>query len=239
MRRYPVWSYFAATAAMLCVLIALFLTAFRLTVFDRGFIDREMRKFHVAESVGMSQDGLMDLYDEVLKYLEGKRFDLELTVERNGQRVEAFHERELLHMVDVEALFRAGFRLLYAACGIGAALILLLCLWKHNGRRIWKVMLRGFLAASGIFFAALAVVALAIVIDFDHTFILFHQIFFTNDLWQLDYRTDLLMNIVPETFSYDVAVRTILYFAAVFVPLLIAGAVGFWRDRVRIRAEKA
>ena len=142
-------------------------------------------------------------------------------------------------MVDVEALFRAGFRLLDAVCLAGAALVAVLCLWKKDGQRIWKVMLRGFLIASGLFFAAVAVVAAAILIDFDSTFILFHQIFFTNDLWQLDYRTDLLMNIVPEAFSYDVAMQTILYFAAVFVPLLIAGVIGLHKDRAGSRTIKA
>lgn len=231
MRKYPVWSYFVASLAMLCLLIVLFLTAFQLTVFDRGFIDREMRKYGVAERTGMTQEGLMELYDEVLKYLENRREDLDITVVRNGQTMEAFHERELLHMVDVEALFRAGFRLRDICAVLGVGLTLFLCLYRYRGARIRGILLRGFLIASGLFFVAVAVVGIGIAVNFDAAFILFHRILFSNDLWQLDYATDLLMNIVPETFSHDVAVRTIVYFMIVFVPALIAGIVGFVRGR--------
>ena len=61
------------------------------------------------------------------------------------------------------------------------------------------------------------------LIDFDTTFTLFHRLFFNNDLRILDYRTDLLMNIVPESFSYDVALRTILYCGGAWALLLLSG----------------
>ena len=98
-------------------------------------------------------------------------------------------------------------------------LLIVLCVVKKQG----GVFFRAFLIASGVFVALVAAVGLAILIDFDTTFTLFHQIFFNNDLWQLDYRTDLLMNIVPESFSYDVALRTILYFGIAWIVLLMIG----------------
>ena len=218
MKKYPAWSYAASIAAMFLLLLVMLLTAFQCTVFDRGFIDSEMQKFGVAERIGMDQESLMELYDEVLKYLEDERGDLDITVVRNGETMKAFNEREILHMVDVEALFRGGFWLR----NVGAILCLLLivlCVVKKQG----GVFFRAFLIASGVFVALVAAVGLAILIDFDTTFTLFHQIFFNNDLWQLDYRTDLLMNIVPESFSYDVALRTILYFGIAWIVLLMIG----------------
>ena len=218
MKKYPVWAHLAAVAAMLCLLVVMLLTAFSCTVFDRGFIDREMKKFQVADRIGMNQESLMELYDEVLKYLEDERDDLDITVTRDGTEMKAFNEKEILHMVDVEALFRGGFWLRYICAVLGLALILLCVFTKQGG-----ALFRGFCIASGVFVALVAGVGLAVLIDFDTTFTLFHRLFFNNDLWILDYRTDLLMNIVPESFSYDVALRTILYFGGAWALLLLSG----------------
>ena len=57
------------------------------------------------------------------------------------------------------------------------------------------------------FFTILALLAGIISTDFSKYFIIFHKIFFTNDLWILDPATDLLINIVPEPFFVDTAVR--------------------------------
>ena len=39
------------------------------------------------------------------------------------------------------------------------------------------------------------------------------------------------MNIVPETFSQDVAIRTIITFAAIWIPLLIVSVVLFIKKK--------
>ena len=230
MRKYPVWAYIAGIAAGMCLLIVLFLTVFQCTVFNRSFVSREMEKYGVADRIGMTQDGLMELYDEVLKYLEDQRDDLMIQVERIGVQTQAFYEKEILHMVDVKALFRGGFLLRDTAAVVGVVLIVLLLTVKSKGQRIGKVLIPGFVIASVVFFAAAAVLGTAIAVDFDRAFILFHKIFFNNDLWQLNYATDLLMNIVPETFSHDVIVRTLLWFAAIFVPLFGGGIYSLIRE---------
>lgn len=52
-----------------------------------------------------------------------------------------------------------------------------------------------------------AVLAAVISTDFTKYFVIFHKIFFDNDLWILDPATDLLINIVPEPFFMDTAAR--------------------------------
>lgn len=220
MKKHPVWAKTAAFIAGFLFLIVLFLTCFQLTIFNRGFVSREMKKYGVAERIGMTDEALDGLYDEMLKYLEGKRGDLNIRVVRYGQETDAFYEKELLHMVDVEGLFHNGFLLRNALAGVTAVLIMILFVKKQQ-----KPLYGGFLAASGFFTVAVGALAYLLTRDFDRTFIRFHEIFFDNDLWQLDYATDLLMNIVPETFSRDVAIRTVVVFVAVWIPLLVASAV--------------
>ena len=62
-------------------------------------------------------------------------------------------------------------------------------------------------AGTVLFLGVTALLAGIISTDFTKYFIIFHKIFFTNDLWQLDPRTDLLINIVPEPFFMDTAAR--------------------------------
>ncbi len=37
---------------------------------------------------------------------------------------------------------------------------------------------------------------------FDKAFVLFHQVFFDNDDWMFDYRTDPIISFLPETFFF-------------------------------------
>lgn len=66
--------------------------------------------------------------------------------------------------------------------------------------------------------ACLAVLAAIISTDFSKYFVVFHHIFFKNDLWILNPETDMLINIVPEGFFLDTAARIAgLYGALVLV----------------------
>ena len=84
---------------------------------------------------------------------------------------------------------------------------------------------------TGLFFAMLCVLGLVISTDFTKYFVIFHHIFFNNDLWLLDPATDLLINIVPEPFFVDTA----SYIALVFG---ISVAVIFGVSRWWLRREK-
>ena len=64
-----------------------------------------------------------------------------------------------------------------------------------------------------VFFVLIAALTTIISTDFTKYFILFHKIFFNNDLWILDPSTDLLINIVPEPFFMDTAFRIADVFA--------------------------
>ena len=233
MKKTSGWAVAASVIAMLLLLVGLLLTCFMRTVFDRSFVDREMQKYGVAESIGMDQKSLMELYDELLKYLEGRRDNLDITVTRYGVEQPAFHEKELLHMVDVEVLFHKCLLIRNIGVPVGLLLVLAVMLIRHKNpdgsvSSNREALRKGFRWATGIFFGAVAVLAIAIIVDFDDAFILFHRLLFTNDLWQLNYNTDLLMNIVPEKFSHDVALRTVVYFAIAFTALV--GLIGIhWK----------
>ena len=65
--------------------------------------------------------------------------------------------------------------------------------------------------------------------DFSKYFIVFHKIFFNNDLWVLDPRTDMLINIVPEGFFFDTAARIALVFAVIVGMFFVGNLVLYKR----------
>jgi integral membrane protein (TIGR01906 family) len=77
------------------------------------------------------------------------------------------------------------------------------------GRKKQKGRLRRF-AVYGIAIAAAGITPVIILIilmniDFYKYFTVFHEIFFTNDLWLLDPAADRLINIFPQDFFTDMA----------------------------------
>lgn len=48
--------------------------------------------------------------------------------------------------------------------------------------------------------------------DFNKYFTYFHLIFFSNDLWQLDPRTDLMIQMLPENFFSSMALNIVITF---------------------------
>ena len=47
----------------------------------------------------------------------------------------------------------------------------------------------------------------ALIVDFNTAFTVFHEIFFTNDLWLFDPAEDYMIRMLPEGFFYDMALR--------------------------------
>ena len=101
-------------------------------------------------------------------------------------------------MVDVQNLFLGAIKLRE-----GAALLALLCgaylLLKEEGQLLLRMLQWGI----GLFIGGMAGLAALISTDFTKYFTTFHHIFFDNDDWLLDPKTDLLINIVPEGFFRD------------------------------------
>lgn len=169
-----------------------------------GYYEKEYAKYNVTEAVHMEMDDLLAVTHEMMAYLRGDRADLHVPTIVDGQPREFFNEREIAHMEDVRGLFLAAITIRrLCLIGIAAGIILLVAL-KADLRR---VLPKDICAGTLLFFSILSALALIISTNFTKYFIIFHEIFFNNDLWILDPSTDLLINIVPEPFFVDTAAR--------------------------------
>ena len=220
----------------LTLLITLFFTALQLAIFDLDYMEAECRKLSTAERLGMEDEDLSSLFIETLRYLEDERPDLVIQTVVNGESREAFNEQEKLHMVDVKGLFMAGFRI-RNVCAAASAALLILYFLLYRGRDAVRLLMKALVITWGICILLIGATVLLLATHFDEGFILFHQIFFRNDLWLMDPATSLMINMVPEEFFFDMAMRIGLF---VLIPILIIliGATVCWGQLAARRKAK-
>lgn len=212
--------YILGILTAFCLMIILLITSVEaVTYWTPGFYEKEYAKYGVTEDVHMEMDDLLDVTHEMMSFLRGNREDLHVMTVVNGQPREFFNEREIAHMEDVKGLF-IGALLLRRICLLtAAASLVIMFLLKGKAK---SILPKTLCIGTGLFFAVLLVLAGIISTDFSKYFIVFHHIFFNNDLWILDPATDLLINIVPEPFFMDTAARIGITYGISVVVLFLA-----------------
>lgn len=223
-------TYAAGIFTAFWLIIAFLITSVEaVTYWTPGYYEKEYTKYQVLNDLPeMTMDDLLDVTDEMMAFLRGKRENLHVYTTMGGEYREFFNDREIAHMEDVRGLF-VGALVLRRICII-TAFVCVALLWLLKAD-IALVVPRSVCWGTGLFFAMLCVLGLVISTDFTKYFVIFHHIFFNNDLWLLDPATDLLINIVPEPFFVDTA----SYIALVFG---ISVAVIFGVSRWWLRREK-
>ena len=194
-------------------MIVLFITSVEAVVYwTPGYFEKEYTKYNVLDSLpAMTMDDLLHVTDEMMDYLRGDREDLHVETTMGGQQREFFNEREIAHMEDVQVLFLKAMSI-RTVCLV--LTVLLLAFMAATKARMRKVLPPSLCMGTGLFFGLITALGLIISTDFSRYFIMFHHIFFTNDLWILDPSTDMLINIVPEGFFMDTAARIALLFGS-------------------------
>ena len=213
-----------------CLMIILFITSVEAVVYwTPGYFEKEYAKYNVLDSLpSMTMDDLLHVTDEMMDYLRGDRDDLHVTTTMGGEQREFFNEREIAHMEDVRSLFLKALSIRRICLVLGAGLLILMAATKA---RMGRVLPPFLCMGTGLFFALITVLGLIISTDFTKYFIMFHHIFFTNDLWILDPATDMLINIVPEGFFMDTAGPLALLFGS--LSLILFGVCLFLTIRNR------
>ena len=208
----------AGIVTAFCLMIILFITSVEAVVYwTPGYFEKEYAKYNVLDSLpSMTMDDLLHVTDEMMDYLRGDRDDLHVTTTMGGEQREFFNEREIAHMEDVRSLFLKALSIRRICLVLGAGLLILMAATKA---RMGRVLPPFLCMGTGLFFALITVLGLIISTDFTKYFIMFHHIFFTNDLWILDPATDMLINIVPEGFFMDTAARIALLFGSLSLVL--------------------
>ena len=130
--------------------------------------------------------------DRIMGYLNYRYDNLEFGVNETDDSV-IMRDTEISHMVDVKNLY-TGLRLV-ALASLIIAVSLSYILYIKDREELYKTYKYMFIGPV----VFIVFVGGAMVIDFDRAFTVFHQLFFTNDDWQL-YSTDVLILLLPQNF---------------------------------------
>jgi len=216
---------------------------------DRSFFAREYEKLGVHEYVGMNEADLARVTEALLVYLsEPNPVKVEgvLEVEASvfGEWRPFLNEREIAHMVDVRWIFQLGLWLCAGAAGVmcGLLLFLAVCLWRRRGDGVWAGILRsvlaGFWVGSGAALGFLVFLTLWACWDFNGFWTMVHLVLFSNDLWLLDPREDLLIRIMQGELYFNMSIRIVVWAGLIW--LGISGGMGlghFFLRRKSLRSQ--
>lgn len=178
---------------------------------NRSFYDEQYRKNGTAEHIGIRHQDLMVVTDNLLSYMTNQREDLEMQFGVKGEIREIFDEREKLHMVDVLNLYMGVIHVaigITAAIGAGLFYVIKADGW-HTARSTLNKKYMGAALGLGIF---CLVFGLLVVTNFQWFWTHFHYVFFTNDLWMLDPRISIMINMFPLNFFYAMVTRILIVF---------------------------
>ncbi|SRR6266540_539459 len=175
---------------------------------SEGFYLSEFAKYRVGAVSGLANPELQQVAQAFIEYFQAPPGRMDRAVSLPDREGPLFNDRELTHMVDVQALMHRIFQIWTVAL-IAIVLTAPLIVLSHTPTGAHA------LARAGLIGGALAVVviglaALASLVDFSALFTQFHFLSFSNDLWMLDPRRDHLIQLFPLGFFFDAALRIAL-----------------------------
>lgn len=188
----------SAALALAVSLILLAASVYLLGTND-ALMYRLMERHAPPQATGLPAAEYPGVVQMITGYLRGETAQFQYTYALGSAECRAFNEKEQRHMADVQGLFHLARRVLVFG-GMALLPLLGLSLWRGG-----RSLLRGIRNGLTVVLALVGIVAIWAAADFDSLFILFHQMAFTNDLWWLDPRTDLLIRLMPTDFFVSYA----------------------------------
>lgn len=186
------------------IVISLFLisTNVRLVIQNPALYSYGFSKYDIPSHAGIELPELISVGRQIREYFNNKEEFLNVTAKRFGTPVlNLYNSREILHMKDVKFLVKGTYRI-QELSGLIIALFTIYGLVTDK---------RSFFSRVGVYCLSAGLITLAVVslagiislVGFEQAFIVFHKISFTNDLWQLNPHTDMLLIMFPQGFFFD------------------------------------
>lgn len=190
--------------------LTLLVLSLEFNTYNKSYYLDSYKKYGVLETTGISIDELELITEDLIDYIKGKG---------GNELLDAhFNEREVLHMEDVVQLFDYAHIIKYVSIILSISIIVYFIVNKMYLYLAKTLSLGLFLNHAIIFFLIILVST-----NFNKYFTIFHEIFFSNDLWILNPRTDLMIQMLPEPFFSTIGLRIGLLFLMFLSIIQIGG----------------
>lgn len=203
----------------MAVPVALITTNIRVAVSEQAVYDYSVRNYGASEASGIPEGELLRANGEIQHYLTADDAGPLAIKVRNNRGVAGplFNAREAAHMADVRDLVQVLFAVqIISVAAVLSLAVVMLEIWPP--RVLAMAMLCAALLTGGILGAA----GLLVASGFDSAWTQFHVLAFSNDFWQLDPRTDHLIQMFPEAFWQKIT--TLIVMSTLLEALLMLGA---------------
>lgn len=187
-------------AFILLIPLALITTTIRVAISETAVYDYAVRNYGAEKASGIPEAELLAANQEIRDYLvqpDSGPLAPKVT-NQAGETGSLFNAKETAHMADVRSLVQFMFKVQVLAVAFMLTLaVVMVVLWPI--RALAAAALYGALLTL----AVLGLTGIAAASGFDAAWSQFHGIAFTNDLWELNPRTDHLIQMYPEAFWFD------------------------------------
>ena len=221
--------WFAGIILGFSIIAALLITSFEIAMYsDFDVYRQEYEKYDVLSELDMTMDDVMYVTHEMMDYLRGEGDTLSVMTTVEGKEQDFFNEQDRFHMGEVRDLFIGGLNIRLGSCAAAVLCVLFLLFTRAD---IKKIIPRSYRIALGVTGAAVLLIGIAAVVDFNAVFVQFHHIFFDNDLWIFDPAEDYMIRMLPEGLFYDMVMRIGAIFVAGLAVLLVLSFIPKILDR--------
>lgn len=189
--------------------------SFEMITFSDWIYELNWERNNIIYKTNLDKEQLNSASDQIKDYFKNDQEKIEISLQQPGITVSnLFNQKEIDHMVDVKNLVKVT--LLFEKISLFFIFFSIVIISFKNGFNqlfnfIFNIVYKSLLIWSGIFLIILS----GIIINFNATFILFHKIFFRNDLWILDPRSDYLLIMFPEKFFLEICLTILLVFVII------------------------
>lgn len=190
--------------------------------FDVDFDRAGQAKYQVQVVTGMSPSELDRVDQGIVRFFAGTE-SLPRALAASGANPDVFKQKEILHMDDVRVIVQfIGKAQLVGVAFVVALVALSLIQWRDLGK---AALARTLTYGSALTLALIVVAGVLTYTSFDSLFLTFHEVTFHNNFWELDPRTDHLIQMFPFGFWYDAMLTVALRVLIVTVCLGTCGVM--------------
>lgn len=214
---FPFLNHLWALALVLALLLAVLLGV----ALSPGEMARNFAAYTDYAHTGIEPGEYPAMAQRITAYIGGADVDMNAPLPLWGEERRPFTPEEMIHMEDVRGLFTLAKVLLAGLLGF-CVLYLVIVTFK---RLPAMPLVRAFRNMGVATFTVAAALGLWAALDFNSLFTLFHRLAFTNELWLLDPRTSVMINMMPTAFFVAYGGKILTIFLCVLAALTIAAGI--------------
>jgi integral membrane protein (TIGR01906 family) len=193
----------------------------RFTVNNIAVYQYIIDNYGIDRVTGIDNQQLAGVYQHWINYYNSKADNPQIQVVKNGQNMDLLSGKEVTHLQDVKGLMQLDYTVQFVVF-----IIMLSCafvfIWLF---RDWQRIFKGLFAGSALTFMIGALLAVAALTSFDHLFVWFHEVSFSNSFWILDPAKDYLIMMFPGGFFSDISIAL---FSAILMLAAVIGGLSYW-----------